>query len=73
MGLKLAAELFSLSLFFFFWVFFPLERGSVLLVCVGTTMRTRPGFVAAETHFLTHVNEWRLTFHSSGPFAQWQL
>lgn len=68
MGVKLAVGLFLL-----FWVrVLPTERESVLLAW-PTTMRTRLGFVVAEMHFLTHVNEWRLTFHSSRPFAEWQL
>lgn len=32
----------------------------------------KAGLCGGRNAFLTHVNEWRLTFHSSRPFTEWQ-
>jgi len=32
----------------------------------------KAGLCGGRNAFLTRVNEWSLTFHSSRPFAEWQ-
>lgn len=47
------------------------ECGSVLLVWQKNN-EDKAGLCGDRNAFLTHVNEWRLTFHSSRPFTEWQ-
>lgn len=69
-GVKLAISFF----FFFFWsggLYCPF-RVWKCFIGVARNNEDKAGLCGGRNAFLTHVNEWRLTFHSSRPFTEWQ-
>lgn len=61
----------KISHFNFFFLSF-LHRMWKCFIGVAKNNEDKTGLCGGRNAFLTHVNEWCLTFHSSRPFTEWQ-